>query len=80
MRFWLYFEYTYMYFYITFNLNKTDWRDRGIQDLPGHQRRQDNQACGVLVYWNLCYHVRFRGLFAVLKSLGMLPVYSMYKL
>lgn len=50
--------------YISFTLDKPDWRHRGVQDLPRHQRRQDNQTCGVLVYWNLCYHVRFRGLLA----------------
>lgn len=58
--------------FLSFALDKPDWRHRGVQDLPRNQRRQDNQACCVLVYWNLCYHVCFGGLLVLLKWLGVL--------
>lgn len=55
-------------FDIAFAHNNPDWRHWGVQDLPRYQRREDYQACGVLVHWNLCYDVCIRGLFVYLSS------------
>lgn len=59
-------------FVISFTLNKPDWRHWGVQDLPRYQRGQNNQAGGVLVHWNLCYDVCFRGFFCLNALLQML--------
>ena len=44
-----------------FSLCSVDWRNGGVQDLPGDQGGQDHQAGGELVYRNLCHHVHLRG-------------------
>lgn len=62
----------YIFMELNFTPDKPDWWYRGVQDLPGGKGRQDNQACGVLVHWNLCYDVCFRGWFVFNTLVQML--------
>lgn len=47
---------------LSFLLANPDWRHGGVQDLPRHHGGSDQQACGVLVHWNLRHNVHLGGL------------------